>query len=127
MKSRFELPLFCVAALAALAIASPALADANAKTSASARGTVAYADNPPLPEFRVKTTDLNLATVEGRATLDQRLGTAINLACEPADNRDLRRQMEIGKCTLKARIAIEPRRAALIAAATSHGDQFAAR
>jgi len=90
---------------------------------AAALAIPASAGTPAARQAKVAVADLNLATAPGQAKLDHRLAVAIRQVCGAGDQRDLTLQAELRRCRESARKSAAPRRAALIAAATTsnHG------
>jgi UrcA family protein len=94
-------PLKSLALIAAVAAAGPALADTASRS--------------------VKITDLNLASVEGRATLDQRLVRAARQICGQGNSQDLSQIAASAKC-YRASIASARADAEVRIAARTRGD-----
>lgn len=70
------------------------------------------------PQRVVDATDLDLATVDGRATFDRRLAAAVKVVCAADEPSDLRGQIAVRACRSHAREALVAQRNAVIVAAT---------
>ena len=71
--------------------------------------------------------DLNLATPHGIATLDRRIGSAINEVCNQSSPRDLASFSEQRRCQRQAWAGVSLQRSQAIASASNSSTQLAAR
>ena len=96
-----------------LSAALIALAAITAPVHASAR-----TDANAAPQRVVDASDLDLATVDGRATFDRRLAAAVKVVCAADEPSDLPGQIAVRACRSHAREALVAQRNAVIVAAT---------
>lgn len=94
--------------------------------SLAAIGAPALAEGPNTRSVAVSTSDLNLGTEQGRATLDRRLNAAIDKVCGVHKTPGLPAWIRFRKCVEAKQAEIRPLRDAAIAQARASA-QVAAR
>lgn len=94
--------------------------------SLAATGSPALAEGPDVRTVAVQTSDLNLLSEHGRATLDNRLAAAIDKVCAVHKTPGLPAWIRFRKCVEAKTKEIQPLRDAAVAQACS-GSRIATR
>lgn len=90
-------------------------------TAASGIGHVAHAQQPATQTVAVHYGDLDLASADGRSTLEHRIRHAVRAACGTASSVDLEGQNLVSACREDLTASLSRQRDAVYAAAARSG------